>query len=332
MNGPVRNLNAVIRNLEQQRHVLAERNSRLKLQLDALASGSDSPEPSTQLTVVITTSPIRSNPSTRMMEDILLSFQRVPGLFECEKIIVCDGCVTKSQRKHKAGVCTEEDLVNYLEYKSRLHRLVAERHPAFVNCRILEMPERVGYGLALRRALESTATRFVMVTQHDQTFLGPFDLGAVLSLLVRHPAKIKYIGMPTTAHPNYVAYYHSKFGIKLRLEQVDGVPLVPLPFWYDRTHICEVQRYTSFVFAEYQVDKKVQFIEDAVGKPQRVDIQRNGMQAHARYATYLLHNSPVDEPVSTPLVHHVHGRKYETEEQRRLHGWPSERRPSQMGK
>lgn len=45
-----------------------------------------------RLTVVITTSPVRSNPSTAMMEDLFRSFEaHCPELAMCDKVIVCDG-------------------------------------------------------------------------------------------------------------------------------------------------------------------------------------------------------------------------------------------------
>ena len=44
-----------------------------------------------RLTVVITTSPTRSNPSTKMLELVVNSLDLVPHLQSCRKVIVCDG-------------------------------------------------------------------------------------------------------------------------------------------------------------------------------------------------------------------------------------------------
>jgi hypothetical protein len=44
-----------------------------------------------RLTVVVTTSPVPSNPSTAMIEELFQSFAMCPGLSACRKIIVCDG-------------------------------------------------------------------------------------------------------------------------------------------------------------------------------------------------------------------------------------------------
>ena len=45
-----------------------------------------------QMTIVITTSPVKSNPSTAMFEKLMAHFQFVPELHACRKIIMCDGC------------------------------------------------------------------------------------------------------------------------------------------------------------------------------------------------------------------------------------------------
>ena len=44
------------------------------------------------LTVVVTTSPARCNPSLEMLETVVDSFKLVPGLEACRLIVVCDGC------------------------------------------------------------------------------------------------------------------------------------------------------------------------------------------------------------------------------------------------
>ena len=44
------------------------------------------------LTIVLTTSPVQSNPSTDLLEGCLGSFAHVPALAGVRRIIVCDGC------------------------------------------------------------------------------------------------------------------------------------------------------------------------------------------------------------------------------------------------
>ena len=43
------------------------------------------------LTVVMTTSPVTSNPSTALIEEVVASMQQVEHLDKCPKLVICDG-------------------------------------------------------------------------------------------------------------------------------------------------------------------------------------------------------------------------------------------------
>ena len=75
------------------------------------------PEPATQrqlaleelLTVIITTSPIQSHPSSQMLEEVLGSFDHVAGLRGCRTLLMCDGYKIMGQQKQpKAGSETKQ--------------------------------------------------------------------------------------------------------------------------------------------------------------------------------------------------------------------------------
>jgi hypothetical protein len=145
------------------------------------------------LTIIVTTSPIRSHPSTQLLEHTFDTFHFAGDEFayECTKIIVCDGCrvvadenrstndttsrYQQQQRQRKItrkysnvkqnlrnGIATIDQAKNYIEFKSRLRKLCDEAnvsttdHPTknpFRNTRVVELEERHGYGFALRHAL-----------------------------------------------------------------------------------------------------------------------------------------------------------------------------------
>ena len=42
------------------------------------------------LTIIITTSPIKSHPSTYILDQVIESFNFIDGLNDCKKIIICD--------------------------------------------------------------------------------------------------------------------------------------------------------------------------------------------------------------------------------------------------
>ena len=43
------------------------------------------------ITAIITTSPVRSNPDTSMINEVIKSMNLIENLFECKKLLICDG-------------------------------------------------------------------------------------------------------------------------------------------------------------------------------------------------------------------------------------------------
>ena len=108
-------------------------------------------------TVIITTSPVASNPSTQMLEAVVDSFALVPGLTDCPIILVFDGCKISSQSRPKSGVVTEEEGRRYEQFAGNCEELI-RCHPSFCNCTCLRMSERVGFGCAVRGAMRQVVT------------------------------------------------------------------------------------------------------------------------------------------------------------------------------
>ena len=77
--------------------------------------------------------------------------------------------------------------------------------------------------------------------------------------------------------------------------------LVPLLQWYDSTHVCSTRHYRDFVYRGDLV-KRGGFVEDKLGQYQLADIRANGMDAHAKYAQFVL-----DDGVDAPMVSHLDG-------------------------
>ena len=145
------------------------------------------------LTIIVTTSPIRSHPSTDMLETTFATFPYAGNEFayDCHKVIVCDGCRVieddkdntssngreekkddattnrpKITRKYsnvkqtlRNGIATSDQAKNYTEFKCRLRNLCekanrpTETTNPFRNTQVVELEERHGYGFALRHAL-----------------------------------------------------------------------------------------------------------------------------------------------------------------------------------
>ena len=193
------------------------------------------------LTIIVTTSPIKSNPSTNIIQGCFNTFPMagVEFAYQCPKIIICDGCrisedlnvvVTKQHANAKQslrnGIATKTQAENYEEYKSALHRL-CDSDPIFQNTKIIELSERHGYGFALRHAIaHHVQTPYVCVIQHDRTFMKHTPIAQVVYTMHSLPEKIKYVGMSMRSNLLYRDGFLSKYG-KVAFQQL--LPLILTP-------------------------------------------------------------------------------------------------------
>ena len=153
------------------------------------------------ITVIITTSPVPSNPSTDLLERVLQSLYLIP--LTAPKIIVCDGYKLAGGRSNpKAGnldlkfgpqTCWALTLVfrrvfyelptalaDWSWYQGKISALEAERYEeyikqlqrcctrdmesessAYFRTRLLVLPDRHGFGFAVKSALEEVDTEYV---------------------------------------------------------------------------------------------------------------------------------------------------------------------------
>ncbi len=126
----------------------------------------------------------RTHPSTRLIEEVFESIVNLGGIpRRCAKIIVADGVKVRDVSKFRAGVCTAEDEARYRRYLSRVHHLTTSArctHSALHGATLLALDERHGFAHALRRGLMRVATPFVLVAQHDRSFVRVTDVAAVV--------------------------------------------------------------------------------------------------------------------------------------------------------
>ena len=148
------------------------------------------------LSVILTTSPTQSNPSTTLLEAVLSSFAEVPQLESCRLTIVCDGIDIaaaeesdkKSKLGFKRGVVTEESSERYAQYKRNVVAIAERRSAEGMPTEVLEMPTRVGFGWAVRSAIsEKVRTKYTMVIQHDRYFERHVPLEEILTLMEAGP-------------------------------------------------------------------------------------------------------------------------------------------------
>ena len=193
------------------------------------------------LTVIVTTSPVRSNPSTALLEQTFSTFFHAgKGFLQCPKVIICDGCrileeeekkddgeesgsgcPPKVTRKYsnikqnlRNGIASNDQASNYTEFKRRLREICyeADASSPFVNTSVVELEERQGYGFALRHALRHcVSTQYVCVIQHDRTFMRETPIEEVIQVMRSNPG-VKYVGMNQRSNLNYLDIFTGKYG------------------------------------------------------------------------------------------------------------------------
>ena len=194
------------------------------------------------LTIIVTTSPIRSNPSTQMLEHTFdtFTFAGEEFAFECNKVIICDGCrvleevqgnnnktdasappkiriYANGRQNLRNGGATMGQSKNYQQFKEALRKLCDDANNSenstrspFRNTRVVELEERHGYGFALRHALRHCVdTPYVCVIQHDRNFMRLTPMREVVKAIVCDP-RIKYVGMSMKSNLMYYDIFCGK--------------------------------------------------------------------------------------------------------------------------
>lgn len=175
---------------------------------------------SNQLTVIITTSPTPSAPSTELLEAILQSFRsHCPALLGCRFIVLIDTYDRIGPHSRlKKGQVTAEGAKDLELYRSNVKNLILLAlnqgdetcalyrgqggEAEFGSCGMesnsvalcttytedkritfVEPDNRLGFGLAVRTALRLTETPYVWVQQHDWTLASDIPLDPILSIM-----------------------------------------------------------------------------------------------------------------------------------------------------
>ncbi|GMH97593.1 hypothetical protein TrVE_jg1600 [Triparma verrucosa] len=181
------------------------------------------------MTIIITTSPIRSNPSTLLIESIIDTFHYGgPEFLKCPRLIVADGFKLETEsidkrKKHvteksamRSGIVNPSQKLNYEAFKSNLRSKCTSPPPTspFHNTTLLELPTRHGYGFALKSALQTITTKHVCVIQHDRTFMRPTPISSIIATMNADPS-VKYVGILMRSNLLYLEHFCSKYHSEL---------------------------------------------------------------------------------------------------------------------
>lgn len=189
------------------------------------------------LTVIITTSPVPTAPSTELITAVLDSYkENCPYLLTCHVIMVFDTYdqITDKARLKKGQVTADLGQA-YGEYKDNVKAVVIGRFckaPTDVvvsdedseaeygsdgrctnvvhfrtsrthdqRVTFVEPAQRLGFGLAVRTAIRLAATPYVWIQQHDWALIADIPIGPILQIMRGSESKpdvpVKYVCLPS---------------------------------------------------------------------------------------------------------------------------------------
>ena len=259
-------------------------------------------ELSSLCTIITTTSPTPSNPSTELICSTLESLEEfVPDLLQCRHIIVCDGFRVASDSKFRSGIVTEERARAYEQYVASLEIFTKTKpSPLWSTVEVLRLAERQGFGFAVRAALDLVHTPFVCIMQHDRTFMRGFPHVKPLLKAMMQNSSLKMVGLPTTTNDptRYVIQAVTRLGemkvlhppfesLIVTSSECPSLRFIPMIMWHDSTHFASTSYYRDFVFGRRHLVSRGGFIEDKLGQQQGMDLRSLGWSSHQHYGTSL---------------------------------------------
>ncbi|CAM9223210.1 unnamed protein product [Phaeothamnion confervicola] len=190
---------------------------------------------------------------------------------------------------------------------------------AFRSARVVLLPIRQGFGYAVLQALNKVDTKYALVMQHDYPLVRPFDAAGLLAAMEDPVLNLRCASLLSSSTLDYERKMMGRHRINLYdgIRKHGGFRLVPLAFWFDKPHICDVAHYRRLVFGEPWHVRRGQFIEDTFGHVMLADIKANGLAAHAKYGAYV-----ADDGAGRPMVGHAHGRRWPGRHKDHLLGIP----------
>ncbi|EPE05563.1 feruloyl esterase-like protein [Ophiostoma piceae UAMH 11346] len=342
---------------------------------------------SSLLTVILTTSPTPSAPSTDLVGSVLSSFEaHCPALVACSIIVVFDTYDRIGpQLRLKKGTVTAVEAAHYDTYKANVRQLVQEiwgRHAGLPReeavslgvdhveegsaefgspflrdnsvkfktthlrssaklprISFIEPEARLGFGLGVRTALRAATTPYVWVQQHDWSLATDIPIAPMLDVMQASrmgvpdaeadaslsgqegTAPIRYICLPSVRMLRYATSAHatefpvlrtitSTFKQSFAASSGDSLPLTPLFFWHDKTHIVSREHYLKSIFPSRLALSRGDFIEDHIGQRARSQMKEDAA-AWKRWATWQYYPDEGNEL----CLRHLQGRTWRGEEQ-----------------
>ena len=213
----------------------------------------------------------------------------------------------------KHGKCYSKTAENYRTHLKRLAQAVRDQDPPFCpraggSIELIQLETRHGSAPAIQAAMSRfVSTPLVMICQHDNFFVNEAPLREVVQALQEEPMGlgigancIHFLSTATLDYRNKIRRrYKLDLGEPLSVKNLKD-PLVPLVFWYGRSHVT----YSDYVRSHCLNRELAQgsHLEELLGEKQLHDILKRGMDAHKTYGTYVLDQDK-------EVLYHMSGRR-----------------------
>lgn len=204
------------------------------------------PQPDDQITVIVTTSPIPSNPSTGLIADTIRSVRH--HLPSAQIIIACDG--VRDEQDHLAD--------GYREYVRRLLWHSNLGLGEWANTLVLVASEHLHQANLTRLALCETYTPLMLFVEHDTPFDDrPIDWHAACAVV-----SAGWLNVLRFHHEDVIPHEHDHMMVNgLVAQNLLGMPVLLTAQWSQRPHLASVDYYGRMLHANF-TERARTMIED----------------------------------------------------------------------
>lgn len=199
--------------------------------------------PNDAITVVISTSPIPSNPSTAVLEETLASVRA--QLPRAEVIIAMDG--VRDEQAERAAA--------YDEFQRQVTWLASTR---WRNVWPMYLGSHHHQALAARRAMAEVRTPLVLFVEHDTPLCGSIDWDGIVRLLLG-----RKVNLVRFHHEAHVLDAHQHLMVDSEPVVYDGVPLLRTMQWSQRPHVASRGFYQQLLTTYFGAESRT-MIEDVM--------------------------------------------------------------------
>ena len=257
----------------------------------------------TNTTIIINTSLIKSHPSLDFFNATFDSLRHLKGLPDNIPIIITvDGLIREGQKLYRYQ---PNDTA---ENRKRLHEYVMNLRRMFKNDKRVQILQSYDAGLLtlnLAMAMEFVDTKYVLVLQHDLRFIKDVDLTTLMESMEDNPDLLKIVRFNHHRNSLYVDYLKLEdeedrdFCTAQFFDEKTGLHFVPNKF-SDMNHITTKEYYVKLL---NDLGPTPRFMETAMMAGSKVDKSRRTCRETGQWL--------YGEMGSGPYIEHLDGKNME---------------------